>query len=179
MVDVSGHLGMALLWLAPAWFILDSRRTAGAFVLSGVPFGMVPDVDLVLEGFVPTVKHHGVVHTVLAVTLFAAVIGPIVGKVLEAIADETDWLSPEAVSHSVRLGFLAVWIPGLAHLFADILSAPDIADSIEPFWPLYRESLGIDLVWYNDPLVNWGLLAAGVLVNVGLYLYVGGPSVSD
>lgn len=50
MVDVTGHLGMALLWLAPAWFLLDCRKTAGTFVVSGVPFGMFPDVDLVLEG---------------------------------------------------------------------------------------------------------------------------------
>ncbi|WP_123623578.1 metal-dependent hydrolase [Halorubrum sp. CSM-61] len=172
MVDVSGHLGMALLWLAPAWLVLDHRGTAAAFVLSGVPFGMLPDIDLVLEGVVPTVKHHGTIHTVLAVTLMAAVIAPVVGKIFEKIGDETAWLSPQAVDNSVRLGFLAVWIPGIAHLFADILSAPDIADSIEPFWPVYPSSLGIDVVWYNDPLANWGLLAAGVLVNVGLYLYV-------
>ncbi|WP_050032420.1 metal-dependent hydrolase [Halorubrum halophilum] len=179
MVDVSGHLGMALLWLAPVWFLVDYRRTAVAFVLVGTPFGMLPDVDLVLPRLIPTVKHHGVFHTVLAVTLFAAVIGPLVGKFLEWIDGETDWLSPEVVSHSVRFGFLTVWISGLAHLFADILSAPDIADSIEPFWPIYPSSLGIDLVWYNDPVVNWGLLAAGVLVNVGLYLHVGDTSLSE
>ncbi|MDZ5810911.1 metal-dependent hydrolase [Halorubrum sp. AD140] len=179
MVDVSGHLGMALLWLAPAWFIVDCRRTAVAFVLVGTPFGMLPDVDLVLPRLVPTVKHHGVFHTVLVVTLLAAAIGPLVGTLLERIDGETDWLSTETVRHSARFGFLAVWISGLAHLSADVLSAPDIADSIEPFWPIYPHSLGIDLVWYNDPLVNWGLLAAGVLVNVGLYLSTGDRSRSE
>jgi len=146
MADVSGHLGMALLWLAPAWLILDHRRTAVAFVSVGTPFGMLPDVDLVRPRVIPIVKHHGVFHTVLVVTLLAAVIGPLVGKILEKVADETDWLSPEAVSRSARFGFLAVWIPGMAHLFADVLSAPDVADSIEPFWPIYPNSLGIDLV---------------------------------
>jgi len=51
MVDVTGHLGMALLWLAPAWFLLDYRKTAWTFVVSGVLFGMLPDIDLVLGGF--------------------------------------------------------------------------------------------------------------------------------
>ncbi|MFW5916791.1 MAG: metal-dependent hydrolase [Halorubrum sp.] len=170
---------MALLWLAPAWFLLDARNTAGTFVASGVLFGMLPDVDLVLEGVLPAVKHHGVFHTILLATLLAAVIGPLVGKVVEAVAGDTDWLSPEAAAHSIRFGFLAVWIPGLAHVFADMLSAPDLADSIEPLWPLYHGSIGVDLVWYNNPVVNWGLLAAGVLVNVGLYLYTGGRSPSD
>jgi len=86
---------MALLWLAPAWFLLDYRKTAWTFVVSGVLFGMLPDIDLVLEGIFPTVKHHGVFHTILAVTLIAAVIGPVVGKVVEAIAGGTDWLSPK------------------------------------------------------------------------------------
>jgi hypothetical protein len=179
MVDVTGHLGMALLWLAPAWFLLDYRKTAWTFVVSGVLFGMLPDIDLVLEGIFPTVKHHGVFHTILAVTLIAAVIGPVVGKVVEAIAGGTDWLSPEAAAHSVRFGFLAVWIPGLAHVFADMLSAPDLADSIEPLWPIYGGSIGVDLVWYNNPVVNWGLLVAGVVVNVGLYLYTGDRSPAE
>ncbi|EMA64270.1 metal-dependent hydrolase [Halorubrum lipolyticum] len=179
MVDVTGHLGMALLWLAPAWFLLDSRRTAVTFLVAAVPFGMLPDVDLVLEGVFPTIKHHGVFHTILAVTLFAAILGPVVGKLVEAVVGDTDWLSPEAAARSVRFGFLAVWIPGLAHVFADMLSAPDIADSIEPLWPLYHGSIGVDLVWYNNPVVNWGLLAAGVLVNVVLYAYVGGRSPSE
>lgn len=179
MVDVTGHLGMALLWLAPAWFLLDYRKTAWTFVVSGVLFGMLPDIDLVLEGIFPTVKHHGVFHTILAVTLIAAVIGPVVGKVVEAIAGGTDWLSPEAAARSVRFGFLAVWIPGLAHVFADMLSAPDLADSIEPLWPIYQGSIGVDLVWYNNPVVNLGLLVAGVVVNVGLYLYTGDRSPAE
>lgn len=80
MVHLTGHLGMALLWLVPAWVLLDHRKTAGVFVASGVLFGMVPDVDL---------------------------------------------------------------------------------------------------VWYNDPVVNWRLPVAGVLVNVGLFLYLGRRSPSE
>lgn len=121
-------------------------------------------------------KHHGVFHTVLVVTILAAVIGPVVGKVVEAVVGDTDCLSTEAAARSIRFGFLTVWIPGLAHVFADMLSAPDLADSIEPLWPIYGGSIGVDLVWYNNPVVNWGLLVAGVLVNIGLYAYLGGRS---
>jgi hypothetical protein len=105
------------------------------------------------------------------VTLLAAVIAPVVGKVVETVAGDTDWLSPEAAAHSIRFGFLAVWIPGLAHVFADMLSAPDLADSIEPLWPIYQGSIGVDLVWYNNPVVNLGLLVAGVVRAVRLAVH--------
>ena len=169
MVDVVGHLGMALLWLSPAWFILDRPKTAATFVLSGFLFGMLPDVDLVLSNFFATIKHHGVFHTVLVVTILAAILGPIVGKVVEGVAGGSDWLSRRARENIYGFGFMAVWIAGLSHVFADMLSAPDIAEAIEPFWPLYQQSIGIDIVWYNDPWFNWGLFVAGVVVNVGLY----------
>jgi hypothetical protein len=171
MVDVVGHLGMALLWLAPAWFIFDRPKTAGAFVLSGFPFGMLPDIDLVLSRMFATVKHHGVFHTVLVVTILAAVVGPVVGAVVDRVGGD-DWLSPEVRENKYQFGFVAVWIAGLAHVFADMLSAPDIAEAVEPFWPLYQQSLGIDVVWYNNPWFNWGLFVAGIVVNVGLYYYV-------
>jgi len=60
-----------------------------------------------------------------------------------------------------------------------MLSAPDLADSIEPLWPIYQGSIGVDLVWYNNPVVNLGLLVAGVVVNVGLYLYTGDRSPTE
>ncbi|MFC7044542.1 metal-dependent hydrolase [Halobacteriaceae archaeon GCM10025711] len=171
MVDVIGHLGMALLWLAPAWVVFAQRTTAGTFVLSGFAFGMLPDVDLYLRQTFATVKHHGIFHTVVAVTLLALAIGPILGTLVETVASDRDWLSTGADGSSYRFGFFAVWTAGLAHVFADMLSAPDIAEAVEPLWPLYRQSMGLDLVWYNNPWFNWGLLVAGVLVNAGLYVY--------
>ena len=171
MVDIIGHLGMALIWLVPAWFILDRPKTAAVFVLSGFLFGLLPDIDLLLRQIFPTVKHHGLLHTILVVTILAAVIGPIVGWVVKEAVGGSEWLSPEAENSIYRFGFLAVWIPGLSHLFADMLSAPDIAEAIEPFWPIYQQSVGIDVVWYNNPWFNWGVFIVGVLLNVGLYYY--------
>lgn len=169
MVDVIGHLGMALIWLAPAWFFIDRSKTGLTFVGTGFWFGMAPDIDLALQGIVPTIKHHGILHTVLFVTVFAAVVGPIVGWVLEKTLGGSEWFSEAASRASLKIGFIAVWVSGLAHLSADILSAPDISEAIEPFWPLYRSSLGIDIVWYNNPWFNWGLFVVGVLLNVGLW----------
>jgi hypothetical protein len=172
MVDVLGHLGMAMIWLAPAWFFLDREKTAALFVGVGVWFGMLPDVDLLLSSWFQEIKHHGIFHTVLVVTILAAVIGPVVGWVLNKTLGGSDWFSEQAADNATGFGFVMVWIAGLGHLSADILSAPDIADSIEPFWPIYQQSLGIDVVWYNNPWANWGLLAAGILINVALWAYV-------
>jgi len=162
---------MALLWLAPAWLAFAHSETAATFVVAGLPFGMVPDLDLVFSQIFRTIRHHGVFHTILAITVFAAIIGPIVGTLLEKVAGGSDWLSLESTHDSYRFGFLAVWIAGLSHIFADMLSAPDIAQAVEPFWPLYFESISFDLVWYNAAWFNWGLLVAGIFVNSVLALY--------
>ena len=169
MVDVLGHLGMALIWLAPAWFVIDWEKTAATFVGVGVWFGLLPDIDLYLRRVFPTVKHHGVVHTVLVVTLVAVVVGPIVGWILRRTVGDSAWFSPGATENAASFGFVMVWVAGLSHLFADMLSAPDIAEAIEPLWPIYQQSLGIDLVWYNASWFNWGLLVAGIVLNVALY----------
>ena len=171
MVDVIGHLGMALIWLAPAWFFIDRKKTAATFVGIGFLFGLLPDSDLYLRQIFPTVKHHGLMHTVLVVTLIAVVLGPLVGWILKAAIDDRDWLSPGARDNALAFGFLMVWIPGLSHLFADMLSAPDIAEAIEPFWPIYQQTIGIDIVWYSDPWFNWGLFLVGLGLNVALYAY--------
>ncbi|WP_227131983.1 metal-dependent hydrolase [Halorubellus salinus] len=171
MVDVSGHLGMALLWLAGAWVVVEDARTAATFVLVGVPFGMLPDVDLYLRYVLPTVKHHGVFHTVLAVVAFAVVLAPVVAFALRALDARVDDLAlPERVrDDATRFAGVAVLVAGLAHVFADTLSAPDKAEALEPFWPLYPHPLGIDVVYYDDPLVNYGLLVGGVVLNVALW----------
>lgn len=105
----------------------------------------------------------------MAVTLVAAVVGPVVGWSLRRTVGGTDWFSPEAEKNAVSIGFVMVWVAGLSHLFADMLSAPDIAEALEPFWPLYRQSLGFDIVWYNNPWFNWGLLVTGIILNFALY----------
>ena len=170
MVDVLGHLGMALLWLVPAWWVVDQRKTAALFVATGFWFGMLPDVDLVLSNWFDGIHHHGVFHTVLVVTLLAMVIGPLVGVVFRRIGEHSEWFSVRAREHATPMGFLAVWIPGLSHLFADMLSAPDISTPIEPFWPILNGSFVlVDVFWYTSWWATWGLLVLGILVNVAAW----------
>lgn len=171
MVDVAGHLGMALVWLAGAWIVVDDARTAAAVVAVGVPFGMLPDVDLYLRYVLPTVKHHGAFHTVVAVVAMTVVLAPVVGVALRALDARVDRVSlPDAVrADATRFAGTAILVAGLAHVFADTLSAPDKAEALEPFWPLYPHPLGVDVVYYDAPVVNYGLLVGGVALNVALW----------
>lgn len=172
MVDVIGHLGMALIWLASIWFVVDTKRTAAMLVATGFWFGALPDVDVYLSKWFQGIHHHGVFHTVLVVTLLAAVFGPALGWVDRKLFGGTEWFPLDAAEHAYSLGFLVVWIAVLAHLFGDMLSAPDIAQPIEPFWPLYNGQIVLmDLVWYNSPWVNWGLFVAGLVVNGALWFW--------
>lgn len=167
MVDVLGHLGMALLWLTPAWIVLDRSRTAVTFVATGVWFGLLPDSDLVLSNWFPRlIHHHGVFHTLLVVTVLAALLGPIVGRILTTVLRGTAWFSPQAENNASEVGFLAVWIPGLSHLFVDMLSASDVAPPLEPLWPLYGgEIVHVDVFYYTSFWATWGLFVAGSVLN--------------
>ncbi|NEU57242.1 metal-dependent hydrolase [Halorussus sp. MSC15.2] len=167
MVDVLGHLGMALIWLAPAWYFIERRKTAAVFVGLGFWFGMLPDVDLYLSNWFAGIHHHGVFHTILVVTLLAVPLGAILGWVFTKVNNQTELFSDRATVHAYTMGVIAVWVAGLSHLFADMLSAPDVATRIEPFWPLYNGSVVlIDVLWYTSVWATWGLLALGVAVNV-------------
>ena len=169
MVDVSGHVGMALLFLAPSWILFRHTRTAAAFVLVSVPFGLLPDVDLYLSA-VDGIHHHGIFHTVLVVSLFAVVLGPLVGRVFETVLEETGDLDRPVAQHGALLGVAGVWTAGISHLFADMLSAPDVSQAIEPLWPVYDGQLvAIDVLWYKSIWATVGLLALGIAVNLGLW----------
>ncbi|KTG10133.1 hypothetical protein AUR64_11090 [Haloprofundus marisrubri] len=170
MVDVSGHLGLALIALSPAWFLVD-RDSALLFVGLGLPFGMLPDIDLYLSKAIATVQHHGVTHTLLFVGIVSVVLAPLLGRTVVPWAANRGLLSrtADALDRPSVFAGLAVFVGGAAHVFGDILSAPDISQPIEPLWPFVQGSVGIDVVYYNSNPVNFGLLAAGVLLNVVLW----------
>jgi hypothetical protein len=168
MVDIIGHIGMGLIWLTVVGWLAYDGRTALGFVALGIPFSLLPDLDLWLSQAFAEVKHHGAVHTVLFVTVAAVVIGAILGKWVVPWLQKR-YLSGSGVGNRYAYAIGAVWVGGLAHLSADILSAPDIADSIEPFWPVYQQSLGIDVLWYNSPLANWGLFLTGLALTAVLW----------
>ena len=172
MVDVLGHLGMALLWLAPVWYFVDRRKTAAFVVAGGFWFGMLPDVDLVLANRFAGVHHHGVVHTVPAVIVFTVVLGPILGWLLKRVLGRTNWFSREAADRAIAMGMIAVGAATLSHLAADILSAPDISTRIEPLWPVVQGPIAyIDVLYYNSIWATWGLFVLGLLVNAVFFYW--------
>ena len=169
MVDVMGHFGMALLWAIPAWFVWDGRVSI-AFVAFVLATAMLPDIDLVLSRFLPIV-HHGITHTVLFVTCVALIVGAIAEYGLRSRLerawrkDENETISTGALFVFVTGGLL---LGGYSHLFADMLSAPDIAKPVEPFWPLFDKPWAVDVIWYNSPWWNVALLALAVTIHLVL-----------
>ncbi|WP_339102833.1 metal-dependent hydrolase [Haloterrigena salinisoli] len=166
MVDVTGHFGMALLFAAPAW-MLWGRRGALGFTAFTLVTAMLPDVDLVLQGYLP-ITHHGVTHTLLFVGVTSALVGTVAARYL------TDWFNDYRRIRSTHITAETVFVfataglitGGVSHLFADVLSAPDIAAPLSPFWPVYSEPVIVDVIYYDSPVWNFGLLA----VAVGLHL---------
>jgi membrane-bound metal-dependent hydrolase YbcI (DUF457 family) len=79
-----------------------------------------------------------------------------------------DWVETEQFDRSqvFSFSFLAFFAGGLSHVFADMLSAPDISTPIEPLWPLVDGSWNIDLVWYNAGWINFGFLAVMVVAHI-------------
>jgi len=137
------------------------------FVALAVVASLVPDIDLWLVAAFPNqVHHHGVTHTILFVTC-ASIAGAAVVAVV--FADRLDgWVVTERVDRKRAFLFslLAFLAGSLNHVFADMLSAPDISTPIEPLWPLVDGSWGIDLVWYNAWWINVGFLAAMVVAHI-------------
>ncbi|WP_435359886.1 metal-dependent hydrolase [Haloarchaeobius sp. DFWS5] len=176
MVDVLGHLGMAMLWAAPAWFVWE-RRVSAAFVGFALLTAMLPDTDLVLRQVLP-VTHHGVTHTVVFVVAVALVVGPLLAIGLQRVLTRV-WLrgSRRRFTRLTLVGFVVagLLVGGLSHLFADMLSAPDIAKPVQPFWPFFEKPWSVDVVWYNAPWINSGLFAFAALLNLGLAYFDVGP----
>lgn len=172
MVDVMGHLAMGLLWAIPAWFIW-SRRASLAFISLAAVAALLPDIDLwITKVFPALVHHHGVTHTVVFVLGLGIAVGAVVAATLTGPIDR--WLRNERFTTSSLFVFAAggIVIGGLSHLFADMLSAPDIATPIEPFWPFFDKPWSVDVIWYNDPLWNVGLLTVAIFLHAAIAFLV-------
>lgn len=163
-----GHIAMGLLWAVPAWFVW-TERVSLAFIGFVAVAALLPDVDLWLSALFPDiVHHHGVTHTVVFVVLSSVLIGAIVAPALSGPIDNRLDGDRFDTGSLFAFVFAAVLVGGLSHLFADVLSAPDIAQTIEPFWPFFDKPWSIDLIWYNSPWWNVGLLTAAVLIHLVL-----------
>lgn len=168
MVDIMGHVAMGLLWAIPAWFVW-TKRTSLVFIGMVAVFALLPDIDLWLERLAPSVvHHHGVTHTVVFIAAISVIVGVIAAAVLTRPLDR--WLGYERFDAGSMFAFTtgAVLLGGLSHLFADMLSAPDIATPIEPFWPIVNKPWSLDVIYYNSPWWNIGLLTVAVLLHIAI-----------
>lgn len=166
---------MGLLFALPAW-ILWNERTAAAFVAFVLATSTLPDLDLALQSLGLPVKHHGVLHTVVFVVGFAAVVGVVAVAVLRPVLRHW-WRLTEG--ETVREGTIYLFVAGgfalggLSHLFVDMLAA-DSYQSIEPLWPFVEGSVSIYVAPYTSPWLNFGLLLVAttlhtVVVASGLF----------
>lgn len=174
MVDVLGHVAMALLLTTPAWFPWH-RRFSVAFVGCALFTAMVPDVDLYLQG----VPHHGPTHTVLFVGLVALGGGVLV--TVAALPVLRRWERRSESGHrsgpgpSSRWGVYGFVVTGLfvggsSHLFIDMLSAGTGGNPpLEPFWPVFTAPVSIDFIYYSSFRWNGGLLVLALVVHVVLF----------
>ncbi|WP_423744967.1 metal-dependent hydrolase (plasmid) [Haladaptatus sp. SPP-AMP-3] len=170
MVDVSGHLAMALLFAAPAW-LLWGRRGSLTFAGFTLVTAMLPDTDLVLRRVFPTVHHHGVTHTILFITVASVVTGALAARLLTDHFEANRWVRSDTIREETvfvfaTAGFLT---GGMSHIFADLLSAPDIAPPLTPLWPLYAEPIIVDVIYYDSVVWNFGLLAVALAVHFALF----------
>ncbi|NEU56865.1 metal-dependent hydrolase [Halorussus sp. MSC15.2] len=164
-----GHVGMALLFVAPVALALDRRRRYPPVAALALATALLPDVD----GKIPFSHHHGGPHTVL----FALVGSLAVGLALAFVSANVSWAARRIESvpafrprAAFALGFAGA-LAGLAsHLFADLLMIPIADNPVEPLWPFSQQTVALGVMHPGDPAWNWGLLAAGIAVQVLLFL---------
>lgn len=181
MVAPLGHVAMGLLWAVPAWFLWDGRISV-AFVAFVVSTSLLPDIDYYLQAPVPGFHHHGVMHTALFVVVVAVLVGWLATTLVDRVVkrwwarEEEGWLAEREVYAFVTGGFI---LGGLSHLAADVLSAPDGSEPIEPLWPVVETAIGLDVVYYADPKWNLGLLSVAVALHAVLAYFDAGLTYSS
>lgn len=168
MVDIMGHIAFGLLFATVAWFLWDDRASVAFIGLVAVA-SLLPDIDLWLTKLFPAeVHHHGVTHTVVFVTVMSLIVGAILTLLFGRRIN--NWIQSERFDRLSLFAFTsaAFLTGGLAHLVADMLSAPDISTPIEPFWPFFDKPWSVDLVWYNAMWINLGFLSVMIVVHLAL-----------
>lgn len=172
MVDVTGHFAVALLFVLPAWFVYE-RTTASRFVALALTTAMLPDVDLFLSHYLP-IQHHGITHTVAFVVVASLALGLLAAGIVAASprkatpGETVSWLPGNVFGFATTAFFVGAG----SHVFADMLSAPDIAPPVKPFMPFWNGVVSVDVLYYDDPVWNFGLLGVAIAAHLVVYALV-------
>lgn len=174
MVDILGHLGMALLWSTPAW-LLWGRRGSVAFAGVVLLTALLPDVDLYLRG----VPHHGPTHSIAFVGAVALVAGALITVIAVAAIRRVWWLQetefPSAASLYVFFTS-GLFVGGMSHVFTDMLSTSSFERPVNPFWPLFEKPFSVYVIHeFSAPIWNGGLLLVAFLIHAVLFVFGGIP----
>lgn len=166
-----GHVGMALLFVAPVAFLLDRKGRYPPVAVLALATALLPDVD----GRIPFSHHHGGPHTLL----FALSASVAVGLALAFASANVSWVArrvdgvpafrPRA---AFALGFAGAAAGLGSHLFADLLMIPIADNPVEPFWPFSQRTVALGLMHPGDPAWNYGLLAAGIVAQVLVFVFL-------
>jgi inner membrane protein len=108
---------------------------------------------------------------VLFVAVMSVLGGAIAARVLTERFNANRWIRSTHITERTVFAFVTAGFltGGLSHIFADLLSAPDVAQPLEPLWPLYDKPIAIDVIYYDSPLWNFGLLALALAVHFILF----------
>lgn len=156
---------MALLFAAPAWFVFDDLKTSLAFVALAASTGMLPDGDIVLMRYL-FVEHHGLTHSFLFIVPAALVLGAVVAGVYLFARDDSAYrASPGRVYAFAAVG---LFVGMVAHVFADLVTTPDIAPPLMPMYPLLETQVVLDVAYVKSNLWNLGTFALGITVQAAL-----------
>jgi inner membrane protein len=133
---------------------------------------MLPDVDLVLEELFasPLLQHHGLTHTIPFVLVVGVLFGAVAAYGCTPLLNAHRLIHSDSITRGTTFVFTtgAFWAGGFSHVFADLLSAaPDAA--ITPLWPLYNETVVIDVIAYDSTGWNVVFLLVALVLHVVLY----------
>lgn len=156
-----GHFGIALLVWAPVGFALVLAGRAdlallGELVMVGL--ATVPDYDHRL----PLVTHRGVTHTLG----FALFVGAVLGGIGWVVGGQPNEFTDSTLGvFGFGVGTLAI----CSHLLGDVITPAGIT----LLWPLSGKNFSLYWTRADNMVANYGLLALGVFVTVGLVSVLG------
>lgn len=157
-----GHIGLALLFAAPAWLVFDQFRAGLAFSALAALTGMFPDLDIYVMRYV-FIEHHGVMHSLAFLVPAALVLGGIFTGGYLAVRDDHP-----AATTVFAFVTVALFTGMVAHMVGDILTSPDIAPPIKPLYPLVDSRFVLDAAFVKSNLWNLGPLALGLVTQGSL-----------
>lgn len=162
-MQAPGHIGLALLFAAPAWLVFEEFKAGLAFSALAALTGMFPDLDIYVMRHV-FIEHHGLMHSLTFLIPAALVVGGILTGGYLAVR------SSDRPSAAAVYGFvtLALFVGMFAHMTGDVLTSPDIAPPVKPLYPVVDQRFVLDAAFVKSNLWNLGTLALGIVTQGAL-----------